>query len=81
MAWTYILKGSNGRHYIGSTSNLDRRLKEHWRGETHSTRRLGNQLQVIASHQFPTIQEARKTELMLKAKKNPRLAIYYLSKM
>ncbi|MGA2788364.1 MAG: GIY-YIG nuclease family protein [Verrucomicrobiota bacterium] len=28
MAWTYILRGDSGRHYIGSTNNLERRLKE-----------------------------------------------------
>jgi len=25
MAWVYILRGSCGRYYIGSTENLDRR--------------------------------------------------------
>ena len=37
MAWVYILRGSCGRYYIGSTENLDRRLAEHRRGKVHST--------------------------------------------
>jgi hypothetical protein len=36
MAWVYILRGSYGRYYIGSTENLDRRLAEHRRGKVHS---------------------------------------------
>jgi hypothetical protein len=39
MAWVYILRGSCGRHYIGSTEDLDRRLAEHRRGKVHSTHR------------------------------------------
>jgi GIY-YIG catalytic domain len=35
MAWVYILRGSSGRHHIGSTINLERRLSEH-RGGRHS---------------------------------------------
>ena len=41
MAWVYILRGSSGRHYIGSTVNLERRLSEHRSGGTHTTQRLG----------------------------------------
>ena len=29
MYYTYVLRGNNGRKYIGSTSDLKRRLKEH----------------------------------------------------
>ncbi len=38
MAWVYILLGSGGRHYIGSTTDLDRRLDQHRSGHTYSTR-------------------------------------------
>jgi predicted GIY-YIG superfamily endonuclease len=47
MAWVYILRGSCGRYYIGSTANLDRRLAEHRRGKVHSTRRFGEPLELI----------------------------------
>ncbi|MDQ3414492.1 MAG: GIY-YIG nuclease family protein, partial [Verrucomicrobiota bacterium] len=41
MAGVYILKGSTGRHYIGSTVDLEQRLEQHRRGHTYTTRRLG----------------------------------------
>ena len=32
MAWVYILRGSSGRHYIGSAVDLDARFRQHLRG-------------------------------------------------
>jgi len=34
MAWVYILRGSSGRHYIGSAVDLDVRLAQHRCGHT-----------------------------------------------
>jgi predicted GIY-YIG superfamily endonuclease len=78
MAWVYILRGSCGRHYIGSTENLDRRFAEHQRGKVHSTRRFGQPLELVAAREMPDIQSARMLERKLKAKKNPQLALYLL---
>ncbi|MCF7917382.1 GIY-YIG nuclease family protein, partial [Candidatus Gracilibacteria bacterium] len=39
MPYTYILKGE--RFYVGSTTDLERRLAEHERGKTHTTKRIG----------------------------------------
>ncbi len=36
----YILKCSNGRFYVGSTNSIERRLEEHKRGKSKSTRNL-----------------------------------------
>src|SRR5438046_8672087 len=77
-AWIYILKGSSGRHYIGSAVDLDARLAQHRRGHTHTTKRLGENLDLVASKEVATLAEARKIERTLKAKKNPRLAIQAL---
>jgi hypothetical protein len=44
----------------------------------HATKRLGETLKLVASKEFATLQEARSVERILKAKKSPRLAIYYL---
>jgi predicted GIY-YIG superfamily endonuclease len=76
MAWTYILKGSK-RYYIGTT-DLKARFAQHQRGHTHTTKRLGDKLAIVASKEFSTLQEAREMERRLKRKKNPRLAIYLL---
>jgi putative endonuclease len=78
MAWVYILKGSNGRHYIGSTVDLERRLNEHNSGGTHTTQRLGEELQVVIARRLSSLAEARQLERDLKKKKKPRLAIYHL---
>jgi predicted GIY-YIG superfamily endonuclease len=78
VAWAYILKGSSGRHYIGSGVDLEARFAQHQRGHTHTTKRLGEKLEIVASKEFPTLKEAREMERKLKQKKNPRLAIYLL---
>ena len=74
MAWVYILRGDSGRHYIGSTNNLERRLHEPRHGQTHSTKRLGDNLEIMAAVELSTIDEARALEQEMKRKKNPRLA-------
>jgi predicted GIY-YIG superfamily endonuclease len=79
MAWVYILRGASGRHYIGSTINLDARLAQHLRGHTASTKRLGGDIRIAAKREFTTLAEARASERALKAKKNPQLAIYHLN--
>ncbi|MBV8588426.1 MAG: GIY-YIG nuclease family protein [Verrucomicrobia bacterium] len=79
MAWVYILRGSCGRYYVGSTQDLERRLAEHRRGKVHSTHRFGQPLELVASKQMPDIQSARALERKLKAKKNVQIALYLLS--
>jgi predicted GIY-YIG superfamily endonuclease len=81
MASVYILRGSNGRHYIGSTVNIDRRLHEHRSGGTHTTQRLGATIDLVIVRHLPTLDAARKLERDLKKKKNPQLAIYLLQQM
>jgi hypothetical protein len=57
MAWVYILKGSK-RHYLGWTVDLDARLAQHRRGHTHTTKRLGETLELVASKEFATLGSA-----------------------
>ncbi len=80
MPWVYILRGSSGRHYIGATNDLERRLVEHRNGGTHSTARLGYPLELVASLEVAELAEARKLERELKRKKNPSLAIHLLER-
>ena len=81
MAWVYILRGSSGRHYIGLTVDLDARFRQHLRGHTATTIRLGDTLEGVARKEVPTLSEARKIERSLKRKKNPKLAIYDLQRV
>jgi predicted GIY-YIG superfamily endonuclease len=80
-AWVYILRGASGRHYIGSTENLQRRIGEHSRGNNHTTRRFGGDVQLLASKQFASMAQARAVELALKRKKNPQLAVLTLQSL
>ena len=80
-AWVYILRGSNGRHYIGSTVDIDRRLDEHRSGGTHTTQRLGVEIEVVIARRLLSLSDARKLERVLKQKTNPRLAIHFLQQV
>ena len=57
MAWVYILRGSNGRHYIGSCVDLDARFAQHLRGHTATTKRLGPKLAIVAKKQVAALDE------------------------
>jgi len=78
MAWVYILRGETGRHYIGSTENLNRRTAEHRRGGNHTTHRFGRTVKLVAVKEVASMSEARRLEVPLKRKKNPRLAVFML---
>src|SRR5438034_971088 len=73
MAWVYILRGSSGRHYIGSTDNLDRRIAEHHSFTTRRSSDLGATIELLAARELSSMAEARKLETALKRKKNPNL--------
>ena len=77
MAWVYLLRGSNGRHYLGSTNDLERRLQEHKAGKTYSTRRLGREIELITSRECASLDEARALERQLKSWKNHRKVLAY----
>ncbi|MCG8527218.1 MAG: GIY-YIG nuclease family protein [Opitutales bacterium] len=71
----YILKGTTGRYYIGSTENVDKRLHRHNSGSVHSTKRIGIPLKLVAIQEFSTTQDARKAERKYKSWKNPKKVI------
>lgn len=65
MAYVYILQGSSGRYYIGSTVNLDKRCKNHARGHTHTTARMGA-LEMKFNQWYDFLEDARRVERKLK---------------
>ena len=79
MAWVYVLQGSSGRYYIGSTTDLPRRLEQHRHGHTYSTPRLGVTLELVASLELGALADARELERRMKRKKNPQLALFLLA--
>jgi putative endonuclease len=69
----YILQSeTSGRFYVGSTDELERRLSEHKRGHTPSTRGRGP-WKLVHTEKFPTLLEARKRELEIKRWKSARM--------
>lgn len=63
--YTYILLGSDGTYYTGLTGDIIRRLKEHDRGKSKSTRRKlpVEMMYLIVSE---TRKEARRLEVKIK---------------
>jgi putative endonuclease len=63
----YVLKSTvDGRLYKGFTRNLDRRLWEHNRGKTKSTKAYGP-WQLVYKEEVESREEARKREKYLKS--------------
>ena len=72
MYYLYILQNQDtGRYYIGSTNNLNRRMIEHKKGKTRTTRVLGT-LNLVYKETFNTNKEARLREKKLKSYKSRR---------
>jgi len=65
-----VLKSlKNGRFYIGSTSDLERRLKEHFGNKSKYTRETGP-YKIVFSQIYETLHEARRAEKWLKSLKD-----------
>lgn len=66
--WVYILKDKNGKYYIGSTSNLEKRLRQHANGHTQTTRNMVNP-ELVLKQVVGSILQAREIEARLKKMK------------
>jgi len=73
----YILRNEKGRHYIGETNDLNRRLQQHNSDNKHFTGNNGHWGLVISSECISK-QEACQIERKLKSFKNAKLAISFL---
>ncbi|MGO9641286.1 MAG: GIY-YIG nuclease family protein [Candidatus Acidiferrales bacterium] len=73
MCFLYLLQSeSSGRFYVGSTDVLERRVSEHLRGHTPSTRGRGP-WKLVYKEGFETLLEARRRELDIKRWKSSRM--------
>ncbi len=69
MYYVYILKSlSNNRHYVGYTIDLYRRLEEHNRGKTRSTKYVGP-YELMYKEKYNTELEAIRRERQIKSYK------------
>ena len=66
MAYVYILESlRDGRYYIGSTVDMDKRMQHHKGGFTYSTRRFGG-IKLVFQQEYGLLKEARAIERKLK---------------
>lgn len=68
----YFLKLDNNQYYIGSTTNIDRRISEHQKGMTKSTR-YKIPLKLVFKQEISNIQLARRVEYKLKKLKSRKV--------
>ena len=66
MFYTYVIKNNKGDIYKGHSDNVQRRISEHNRGNTKSTRK-GSDWQLKYCESFDTREEAIKREKYLKS--------------
>lgn len=66
MAYVYILESiTDGRYYIGSTVDLDKRLYHHIGGHTPTTKRFGK-VKLVFKQEYDSLKDARIIEKKLK---------------
>jgi putative endonuclease len=65
-AWLYILRLKSGNLYIGATTHLDQRCKEHFEGKACRTTKLDSPIGLVHTEEFVTNIEARRREAQIK---------------
>ena len=68
----YILRCGNGRYYVGSTDDIERRFSQHQRGSVKSTAHV-LPVQLVFAQRFESLQRARAVEYDLKKKKSRKI--------
>lgn len=63
--YTYILRCADGALYVGSTTDLDDRLKRHQSGNGSEFTKLHKPVELIYKEEYNTYQEAFKRERQL----------------
>jgi putative endonuclease len=63
----YAIRFENGEIYVGMTDDLDRRMTEHRRRQSPSTRRFRGGFEIIYQATFPDYRQARAHEKFLKS--------------
>ncbi|MBI4004818.1 GIY-YIG nuclease family protein [Candidatus Roizmanbacteria bacterium] len=77
--WMYILRSDNsGKYYIGSTNNLEKRLKQH-RNNTTRTTRILQAYTLVYCEEHEELFDARKREKQLKSYKSHKYIDWIIS--
>lgn len=64
-AYTYILECANGEYYVGSTTDMESRLREHQAGQGGYFTRTHLPVKLVYTEEFPSIEQAFKRERQL----------------
>ena len=79
--YVYLLKGEEGKRYIGSTNDLKRRLKEHQQKHGNSKyTKMFVRPKVVYYEDFETIEKAREYEKRIKKSRYEREKFYKKAK-
>ena len=62
----YILRLKSGNLYIGATTDLDQRCREHFEGKACRTTKLDRPTAIVHTEEFGTNIEARRREAQVK---------------
>jgi putative endonuclease len=65
-AWLYILRLKSGQLYIGSTTDLDQRYKDHCSGKACRTTQSDPPQKLLYTEEFDSFSDARKREAQVK---------------
>ncbi|MEI8096743.1 MAG: GIY-YIG nuclease family protein [Candidatus Moraniibacteriota bacterium] len=65
MFTVYVLQDKDNKLYKGVTGNIQRRLSEHLKGKTKTTRQMVN-IKIVYTEEYETFDLARKREVYLK---------------
>ena len=65
-AWFYILRLRSKKLYIGATTDLDQRCREHFDGKACRTTKLDQPIAIVHTEEFGTNIEARRRAAQVK---------------
>jgi putative endonuclease len=68
----YILLLENNQYYIGSTSNIKERIRQHNRGKTRGIK-FSKPQKLVLVQEYDSVSESRKVEFRLKKLKNRKI--------
>ena len=75
MPFVYLIKSvNNNYYYVGSTSNVDNRLRQHNNGEVRSTK-FRKPYELVYIEKYDSIQEARVRERQVKKSRSIKQGI------
>lgn len=76
--YVYILEMRNGKYYIWSTMNVERRFAEHSRGHVESTKN-NRPLRLLYYKEFDTDLAAKRKEMRLKKQKSKKMIQQFMA--